>query len=42
MHGTMFGDLQETTTLLFGELADKRDSHVDPLGAFGPRTRERG
>src|SRR6266404_3434861 len=37
---TMFRDLQQTTALLFGELADERERHVDLLGASGPRTHE--
>src|SRR4051812_1247866 len=32
MDRTMFRDLEQTTALLFGELADKRDRHVDLLG----------
>jgi hypothetical protein len=40
MDRIMFGDLRETTALLFGELAGERDRHVDLLGAFGLRTHE--
>src|SRR5258708_3377675 len=40
MDRAVLGDLQETTALLRGELADERDGHVDLLGAFGPRTHE--
>src|SRR3954471_16386293 len=40
MDRTMFRDLQQTVALLFGELADERDRHVDLVGALGLRTRE--